>query len=220
MVRMFDAGARRDRPAVVHDRVVTVANGITLLRLLGLPLFVWLMVGPEAFGMAFLTLVVVGTTDWVDGYVARRFNQVSELGKVLDPAADRILLGTAVVSILASGAVPAVLAWPIVVREVLVSIAAIALALAGARRIDVQWVGKAGTFALMTALPLFLAGASDLSWAGAARALGWVFAVPGIILGWVAAAGYVPLARRALAAGRTHPPLEAGVGSSDGGISP
>src|SRR5438105_7243077 len=93
----------------------------------------------------------LGATDWVDGYVARHFHQVSTLGKVLDPVADRVLLGVGVVAIMIDGSVPIWLGSLVLVREVLVSLAVFVLALMGARRIDVQWVGKAGTLALMFA---------------------------------------------------------------------
>lgn len=207
-----------DSTGVDHERrILTVPNLLSLVRLLCIPVFLWLLLGRDDEASAAFLLAGLGATDWVDGYIARRFHQVSELGKVLDPTADRILLVTAAVAIFATGAVPAVLAWPILVREVLVSVAAIGLAAAGARRIDVQWVGKAGAFWLMFALPLFLAGSSDLGWAREARALGWATAVPGIVLSWIAAAGYVPLARAALAEGRApHPVAGAGVGSPDG----
>ncbi len=106
MVRMFDAGLQDDRPVVVHDKVWTVANVITFARLLGLPLFVWLMVGPKAYGIAFATLVVVGTTDWIDGYVARRFDQVTRLGRLMDPLIDRALLATAGLTFAIDGILP------------------------------------------------------------------------------------------------------------------
>jgi cardiolipin synthase (CMP-forming) len=139
----------------------------------------------------------------VDGYIARHFNQVSTVGKVLDPTADRVLLGAAVVALLVDGSVPPVVAWLALLREVLVSIGVIALAAVGARRIDVQWAGKAGTLALMVALPLFLLG-HDPHFGGrhVATFVAWGFSVPGLVLGWYAAVTYVPRARVALAEGR------------------
>ena len=135
--------------------------------------------------------------------MARHFGQTSTLGKVLDPTADRVFLGVAVVAILVDGAIPTWVAWSAIVREALVGLAAVVLAALGARRIDVQWVGKAGTFALMMAFPFFLAShAPDLWWHHAARALAWTCVVPGLLLSWYAAVTYVPLAKRALAEGR------------------
>lgn len=191
-----------------EDRILTVPNVLSFARLLCVPLFLYLLFhhdaghAPHRVAAAYL-LGVLGATDWVDGYVARRFGQVSELGKVLDPTADRILLFVGVIAILIDGAVPAWIAGIAIVREGAVAIAAIVLAAMGARRIDVQWAGKAGTFGLMFAFPLFLAGhAPDLWWHHAARLLAWGCAIPGLALSLYAAVAYVPLARSALLEGR------------------
>jgi cardiolipin synthase len=184
------------------DRVLTVPNLLSLGRLACAPLFLWLLFGRDDRLAAGLLLAGLGVTDWVDGWVARRYDQVSTVGKVLDPTADRVLLGVGVVALLVDGSVPAWLAWAALAREVAVSAAVLALAALGAARVDVQWVGKAGTFALMCAFPLFLLSHADVGWDGAARALAWAFALPGLALAWYAAATYVPLAKRALAAGR------------------
>jgi cardiolipin synthase len=166
------------------------------------PVFCWLLFGRDDRTAAAWLLAVLGCTDWVDGYLARHLGQVSELGKVLDPTADRILLGTVVISLLVDGSVPAVVGWGVLVREVLISGAVLALAAAGARRIDVQWAGKAGTLALMVAFPLFMMGTPG-PWGEPSLAIAWCFAAPGLVLAWYAAATYVPLARRALAEGRS-----------------
>lgn len=178
-------------------------NGITMVRLLCVPVFVWLLFGRTngRYSAAWL-LAVLGATDWVDGFVARRYHQVSTLGKILDPTADRILLGTAIISILIDGSVPLWLGIIFLARELLVFGAAIVLAAAGARRIDVQWVGKAGTFAMMFSFPLFLVAHSTANWRHVAAVLAWVAAVPGVGFGWYAVITYVPIARRALAEGR------------------
>jgi cardiolipin synthase len=177
---------------------------VTSLRLVLVPVFVWLLVQPhhrDWFGAAVL-LAALGSTDWVDGQLARRLDQVTTLGKVLDPTADRVLLATAVIGILAVGAVPIPIAVIALAREGLVAVAAIALTIAGARRIDVQMLGKAGAFGLMCAFPLFLAGHSTVGWHHGALILAWVAAVIGLILGWISIIVYVPLARVALAEGR------------------
>src|SRR5207249_9230761 len=142
-------------------------------------------------------------TDFVDGYIARHFHQVSTVGKVLDPTADRLLLGVGVVAILIDGSVPAWIAWFTIVREVGVSLGVLVLAAMGARRIDVQWVGKAGTFGLMFAFPMFLAShAQHLGWQPVAGFLAWVAVIPALILSYYAAFTYIPLGRIALAEGR------------------
>jgi cardiolipin synthase len=187
-----------------EERILTVPNVLTVVRLASVPVFVWLAVRPhrrDLYPAAFV-LAALGATDWLDGYVARHFHQVSTLGKVLDPMADRILLGAAAAAAIATGSLPLVVAVPALVREALVSTGFLAVAAGGGRRIDVQWAGKAGTFLLMFALPLFLVGHAPDSWATTARALAWVCAVPGLVLGWYAAVTYVPRARSALAAGR------------------
>src|SRR5436305_957244 len=137
------------------QRVVTIPNLISVVRLLCAPVFVWLLVDDEPVAAA-VVLAALGASDWVDGWIARHYDQGSDLGKVLDPVADRVLLLVAAVALIADGAVPVVIGVLVLVREALVSAAVLALALAGARRIDVQWAGKAGTLSLMFALPLFL----------------------------------------------------------------
>jgi len=186
------------------DRIFTIPNLLSLIRLCMIPVFVWLLFGRDnRFGAALL-LAVLGCTDWIDGFIARRFNQVSTLGKILDPAADRLLLGTAVISLLIDGSVPAIVAWPVIIRETLVSATVVILAAMGAKRIDVTWAGKKGTFALMAAFPLFLVGADEaVSWNDEARILAWICAVVGLAFSYYAAARYVPVARQALADGRT-----------------
>jgi cardiolipin synthase len=181
--------------------ILTVPNLVTVVRLACVPLFCWLLFGRKDRTAAAWLLAVLGSTDWIDGYLARRLHQVSELGKVLDPTADRILLGTVVVSLLIDGSVPAIVGWGVLVREVLVSAAVLVLAAAGAKRIDVQWAGKAGTLSLMVAFPLFMMSEPG-PWGRPAEIIAWGFAVPGLALSWYAAATYVPLARRALRDGR------------------
>ena len=188
-------------PERVQSRILTVPNVVTVARLLCVPLFCWLLFGRDDRTAAAWLLAVLGCTDWVDGYLARRLHQVSELGKVLDPTADRILLGTVVISLLIDGSVPVVVGVALLVREVLVSAAVLALAAAGARRIDVQWAGKAGTLALMVSLPLFMMGEPG-PWGWPADVTAWAFAIGGLALMWYATFTYVPLARRALADGR------------------
>lgn len=181
-----------------EDRILTAPNLITLVRLACIPVFLWLLFARDNRAAAAVVLGLLGSTDWVDGFVARRYGQVTTLGKVLDPVADRLLLGVAVISIVIDGSLPVVVAALALVRESVVAVAAVTLAALGARRIDVTIVGKAGTFCLMVSFPLFLASRSTLSWAEVAQWAAWAFAVPGLILGYVSLAGYVPLARRAL----------------------
>jgi cardiolipin synthase (CMP-forming) len=180
------------------DRIVTVPNALSLGRLLCVPLFLWLLFSRENRVGAALLLAGLGATDWVDGYIARHFNQVSDLGKVLDPVADRILLIIGMIAILVDGSVPPVIFWAAVVREVLVAGLTVLLAALGARRIDVSWAGKCGTFLMMVAFPLFLWGHGH----GPATAVAWPVAIAGLVMAWYAAATYVRPALDALREGR------------------
>ncbi len=184
------------------DRVFTVPNLITMVRLACIPLFLWLLFGAHRQTWAAILLGVLGATDWVDGHVARRFHQVSTLGKVLDPVADRVLVGTSVISIIVYGAVPIWFGVATIAREVVVSIAVLILASLGARRIDVLWVGKAGTFALMFSYPAFLLSHGSAPWQTPFHVFAWVSGIIGLVLAWIAACSYIPVARQALADGR------------------
>jgi cardiolipin synthase (CMP-forming) len=184
------------------DRIFTAPNVITFVRLLCIPLFLWLLFGRHEQTAAAVLLAVLGATDWVDGYVARRFHQVSTLGKVLDPTADRVLVGTAVISIMVYGAVPLWFGITTIAREILVSAMVVLLAVLGATRIDVLWVGKAGTFGLMFAYPAFLLGHGTASWQEPIRIIAWVTGLTGLALAWYAAGSYIGPARRALREGR------------------
>jgi cardiolipin synthase len=194
------AGPTTDEPD--PSRVLTLPNLVTLVRLACLPLFLWLLFAEENRAAAGWLLAGLGATDWVDGYLARRLHQVSELGKVLDPVADRLLFFVGGGAILIDGSVPTWFAVVVLLREALVAGATLALAALGARRIDVTWYGKAGTFLLMMAFPLFLAANADLWWSDFAEFAAWCTGIPGLALSLYSAALYVPIARRALAEGR------------------
>ena len=189
-----------------RSRVLTVPNLISLARLLCVPVFLWMLWEPHpARRGAAILLAVLGATDWVDGWIARHFDQGSELGKILDPTADRVLLVAAAVALLHEGLATGVevILWIVLAREVLIAIATVVRAVMGARRIEVVWAGKAGTLALMIALPMFHIADAAHSVRSVFQVLGWAFAIGGIVLGYFAAAKYVPAARAALREGRT-----------------
>src|SRR4051794_107024 len=171
-----------------------------------IPVFLYLLFGRDNRAAAAGLLAFLGATDWVDGYIARHMHQTSTLGKILDPTADRLLLLVSVTAIIIDGTIPTLVAWLIILREGAVAIAAVALAALGARRIDVTWYGKAGTFGLMFAIPLFLAAESTVGWRDTAEVLAWLCVVPGVVFGYIAAVQYIPLGRRALAEGRVGAP--------------
>ncbi|MFZ6002638.1 MAG: CDP-alcohol phosphatidyltransferase family protein [Actinomycetota bacterium] len=191
--------ARAATAGAGEDRILTIPNVITVVRLCLLPVFLWLLFGREDRATAAWLLAALGTTDFFDGYIARHFNQVSNLGKILDPVADRLLFFVGVGGIAVDGSVPLWFAVAVLVREALVAGATLSLAAMGVRRIDVTWFGKAYTLFLMIAFPLFLASHSTLGWHEGGGTAAWVFGIPGLLLAWYSAAVYVPIARRALA---------------------
>ena len=180
----------------------TLPNLISVGRLACVPVFLWLLFGRDDPLAAGLLLAGLGATDWVDGYIARRLGQVSELGKILDPTADRIMLLVAVVAIAVGGHVPWWFAGLTLAREGVVSLLAVALGLLGARRIDVTWWGKTGTFLLMFSYPLFLLAGADRILADPALVAAWACGVPGLAISYYAAWGYLPIAKAALVEGR------------------
>jgi cardiolipin synthase (CMP-forming) len=184
------------------DRILTVPNVISIIRLLLIPVFVWLLLGRDDRRAAVLLLAGLGATDWIDGYIARHFDQGSTLGKIIDPVADRLLLATGIGAILIDGSVPRWLGLLVVGREVLVSVAVVIIAALGARRIDVQWAGKAQTMGWMMVFPLFLASRADFSWSRWADDLAWVFTIPTLAFMAYATVTYVPIAKSALTEGR------------------
>jgi cardiolipin synthase (CMP-forming) len=189
--------------AAGEDRILTIPNVISVVRLLCVPVFLWLLFDQENRVAAAGLLAILGATDWVDGYIARHYDQVSNLGKILDPVADRVLLIVGVVAILIDGAAPLGVGILSLLREGLVTVAVLVLAACGAARIDVTWYGKAGTFSVMFAFPLFLwASAGDDTVNDLAYVAAWGFAIPGLILGSIALAQYVPLGVQALRDGR------------------
>jgi cardiolipin synthase len=186
-----------------RDRILTIPNAITVVRLALLPVFVWLLLSQHNRAAAAILLGAIGATDWVDGWFARRFDQVSNVGKVLDPVADRMLFFVSIIAIIIDGGAPIWFCVAVLAREIVISIATLILAALGARRIDVTWFGKAGTFGLMFAFPLFLLASSGGSWEILWLASAWICAVPGLALSYWAAVLYVPLGLRALREGRS-----------------
>lgn len=185
-----------------EDRILTVPNLITLVRLACLPLFLYLLFGRDNRAAAAGLLAALGATDWVDGYVARRYHQVSNFGKILDPVADRLLFFVGVGAIMVDQSAPFWFSVAVLAREALVSLAVLGLAALGAKRIDVTWYGKAGTFCLMIAFPMFLASNSTVGWAPLAEVVAWGVGIPGLVLSYYAALLYVPIGLSALRDGR------------------
>jgi cardiolipin synthase len=187
------------------SRILTIPNAFTFLRLCCLPLFLYLLLGRDNRAAAAWLLGGLGATDWVDGYLARRLGQVSEFGKVFDPAVDRLLFIVALAGIIIDGAAPLWFCWAIVIREVLVgAMMLVATVVFHMPRFDVSWWGKLATFLLMFAIPGFLLGASDFPGHAGFQVAAWIVGIPGLVLSWVTAVAYVPRVRAAIAAGRNR----------------
>ncbi|MGI8648040.1 MAG: CDP-diacylglycerol--glycerol-3-phosphate 3-phosphatidyltransferase [Acidimicrobiales bacterium] len=173
-----------------RSRIITVPNALSMLRIAGVPLFVWLIVGPAAYEWAAVVLMVSGFTDWLDGYLARRLSQTSRLGQFLDPLADRLYIFASLVALLVSSITPIWLVAAIVVRDVLLLCTGPILFRRGYRSLAVNFVGKAGTMGLLIAIPMLLLGASQVPLHAAIAIAAWAFALWGVALYWVAAALY------------------------------
>ncbi len=191
-MRVFDIGGG-DEPAAVSDAVLTVPNVISLARLAALPLIYLDLVGGRET-RALVLLAVFAATDWLDGYLARRLDQVSRLGALLDPVSDRALFIVVGVGFVVAGIVPL---WAIVVlllRDGLVTLVGGVLLLRGARTPEVTRVGKVSTFGLMFALVGFLLAAVVGEGAGAPdpviEVISWAVFAVSIVLHYVSALGY------------------------------
>jgi cardiolipin synthase len=162
-------------------RVVTVPNALSFLRILLIPVFVLLLADEDTRLAGFVLLGVVLSTDWVDGVVARRTGQVTELGKLLDPFADRLALIAGLITLVALDLFPLWAALVVLVREVVVLAVAAFLALTGGPRIDVRKLGKYATFTLMWGIPMIAWGNAGLPLDDLVLVLGWVWFLVGII---------------------------------------
>jgi cardiolipin synthase (CMP-forming) len=184
-----DEGGSGRSPASL-DRIATLPNLLSFARILLIPVFVGLLLhhGTEGAGLVLLAAVVA--TDWIDGYIARHTGQVSNLGKVLDPVADRLAMGAALVALVVRDAFPLWAALLVISRDALILLAGVALLLRYRIRLDVRWVGKAATFGLMCAIPLVAWGNFELPFHGYAKTFGWMVFVPAIALYYLATVVY------------------------------
>jgi cardiolipin synthase len=184
-------------------RFLTAPNLFTLLRLCCLPIFLYLLLGRDNRAAAAWLLGGLGATDWVDGWLARRFDQVSEFGKVFDPTVDRLLFIVSIAGIIIDDAAPLWFVWLVVAREVVVGLAmAVATLAFKMQRFDVAYLGKVATFGLMFAVPGFVLGASDFPGNDGFQVASWILGIPSLILSYWVAVTYVPLIRDNVRAGR------------------
>ena len=198
-----------NRVSEVSHRVLTVPNVLSFLRLLMVPVFLALIIGGQD-GYALLVLVISSVTDFLDGQIARRFHQVSRLGQLLDPAADRLFIFTALVGLAIREVIPWWLFVAIVARDAMLLVLGIVGANFGYGPLPVHHLGKMGTFALLAAMPIFVLGAAFPEATPVTNPVGWAAALWGVFLYWWAGIVY------ALQAGRQiRIPRDAHAPSSD-----
>ncbi|MFN8081653.1 MAG: CDP-alcohol phosphatidyltransferase family protein [Kineosporiaceae bacterium] len=178
------------RPDGVSDRVLTLPNALSALRLLLVPVFFWLIL-QRRDGLAIIVLMISGFSDYLDGTLARRWQQVSRLGQLLDPAADRLYIAATVLGLAWRDVVPWWLVVVLMARDVVLIPTIPVLARLGYGPLPVHLLGKAATFSLLYAFPLLLLAEASQGAAVVARPLGWAFAWWGLILYWWVGALYV-----------------------------
>ena len=171
--------AADEAPGVVTDRIVTLPNALSALRLLGVPLFLYLLLGPHADGLALVVLMVSGVTDYLDGKLARMLDQSSKLGAILDPAADRLYVLATLIAFVVRDVVPWWVAALLIGRDVVLAATYPAWRRRGVGALPVHYLGKAATFSLLYAFPLLLAAQGDSWFADLCRPLGYAFTIWG-----------------------------------------
>lgn len=181
----------------VSDRILTIPNIVSFVRLGAVGLFWWVLLGADSPGWAAVLIFGIGWTDWIDGYLARRLDQVTRLGQVLDPVADRLMIGSAIIGGLIAGVIPDLIGWPLIARELLVGVVALVLYLRGGGVLAVRKVGKQATFVLYGAIPTFYFAAAGILEV-IAEPLAWFTGAFGLVLYWYAAILYVGDARRVI----------------------
>ena len=187
-----------------QERILTVPNAISVARLAGVPVFLWLVLGPQADGWAVGLLIAAGLSDWLDGVIARAWDQQSRLGQVLDPAADRLYIAATLIGLAIRAIIPWWLVALLAARELLLAVALLVLRRYGYGPLQVSLVGKAATLCLLYAFPLLFLGAHAGTPALVARVIGWAFAIWGTALYWWAAVLYLVQMRRLISAARGH----------------
>jgi len=173
-----------DEPMELTDRILTVPNILSIARLFGVPLFLWLVLVPEEDGWALVLLMVSGITDWLDGMLARTLHQASKLGQILDPVADRLYILAVVIGLALRDIIPWWLAVMLPLRDILLFSLVPFLRTRGYSALPVHFLGKAATAALLYAFPLLLLGDGGGRLATLADVLGWAFAIWGTGLYW------------------------------------
>jgi len=183
----------------VTDRIVTIPNVLSVVRLALVPVFLYLVLGPKQDEYALLVLVVSGVTDYLDGKLARSLHQTSALGAILDPVADRLFILAVVVGLWQRDIIPIWLALVLPLRDIFLFGLVPFLRTRGYSSLPVHFLGKAATAALLYALPLLLLGDGTGAIANLAAVFGWAFAIWGVGLYWWAGSLYAFQVRRLMA---------------------
>lgn len=191
------------------SRIMTVPNLISFARLLGVPLFLYLLLVPHADAAAVVVLALGGTTDWVDGYVARRLGQVSRLGELLDPLADRLYILATLVAFTAREVVPWQFTVALLARELLLGVRLLVLRGYGYGPPPVHYLGKTATFLLLAAFPVLLLAHAVPAASAVAGAIGWGLAWWGLVMYWVSGVLYLVEAAGLIRAARSRAGTEA-----------
>lgn len=167
----------------LNGEVVNIPNLLSFLRIALVPVFLWFLLD-EFFIVAILILALAGLTDFLDGFIARKLNQTTKLGKLLDPVADRLYIFATLLALSATGYVPWWLAGLVILRDLLMLVSLPVLASVGYRALPVHYLGKASTFALLYSFPLLLMGKIFTDAAFIITPLAWAFALWGVVLYW------------------------------------
>lgn len=191
----------------VSDRIITVPNLISLIRLAAIPVFLWLVLGAEDVAGATILFAIIAGTDWVDGFLARRLDQVTKLGKTLDPVADRLMIAAAVIAGLIAAIVPPVIGITLMVREVYMAVIALWLASRRGGTLEVRWLGKVATFVVYSSIGWFYM--AEIPFLEVLTLpLAWIAGIGGLIMYWITAIQYTSDARRVVSELESRPSAE------------
>ena len=180
---------------VASSRVWTLANAISVIRLMAIPVFLWLVIEDRLLP-AFVLLVVAVLTDFVDGMIARRMNEITQLGQFLDPFADRLFIAATVIALAIQDVVPWWFVIAVMLRDALLGVGGLVMSRYGAGTLPVKWWGKVATFGLLFVLPLFLLSVMvseylSASVGGVLMMVAWPIAVIAVVLYWVVGFSYL-----------------------------
>jgi cardiolipin synthase len=188
-MRFIGAGSRPGRPEINRDLVFTIPNMLTVLRFMGVPLFIWLVLAQKDYGLSVVVLAVMAGTDWVDGYVARRFDQASNLGRIMDPVADRLALIAVAVTLVIAGVVNWLYLAALVVPDAVLLVLTLSF-FGGHPDLPVSRIGKIRTGLLLLGTPLLVLSRLDSAVSGALYVAAWIVLGLGLAGHWIAAYNY------------------------------